>query len=207
MIGRRVLRHLVFACCALHHAGAQAAESAASSASPLAQLLERASRNNRRVPDDLAGYRGRAESELAVMARRAEGAEAVAGIEQVASQVTWDRAGAFDQRVVGHRMLAAGPQVAIVSFFPTSYLIPTLYGNRLLLFFSATPVDSARARRRAARTTTARARADTTPRGPGVERSRTDSQLVAAHPLAESRDRYSTFSGGDTVVTLQPGSG
>ncbi|MCU0647448.1 MAG: hypothetical protein MUF00_05605 [Gemmatimonadaceae bacterium] len=211
-------RHLLLCVALVGGMGAEAAHAQSAPARPdsvvgapsgaaLDALLERASRANRRVPDDLAAYAGRAESELSVLARRAEGTEAVAGIEQIASRVRWERTGTFEQRVIGHRMLSSGPQVAIISFFPTSYIIPTLYGNRLLLFFGAAPDDSTR-RRRQARAAAARATRDSTrPRPPGVEASRIDSQLVAVHPLAESRDRYYTFTGGDTVVTLQPGSG
>ena len=68
----------------------------------LLQLLEKASRGNR-MPDDLIAFKARIETEIAVLLRRAEGAEQVASIEQVASTLRWTRAGYYDQRVIGHR--------------------------------------------------------------------------------------------------------
>jgi hypothetical protein len=169
---------------------------------PLAALLERAVRNNRLVPAALAGYRSTAESEITTLARRAEGTEAIAAVEQIASTVSWQRNGSFEQRIVGQRTLAVGAQPSFAGFFSQSYLIPILYGNRILLFFGASSQRDSSARRGAARPQQRRGNA-----APGTEASRIDSQLVAVHPLAEARDRYYTFSGGDTVVTLQPGSG
>jgi hypothetical protein len=168
----------------------------------LARLLERATRANRLVPAGLAGYRTTAESEITTLARRAEGSEAVAAVEQIASTLSWQRNGAFEQRIVGQRTLAVGAQPSFAGFFQSSYLIPILYGNRLLLFFGAPPPSDSTRRRANARP---RQRRDNA--APGTEASRIDSQLVAVHPLAETRDRYYRFSGGDTVVTLQPANG
>jgi hypothetical protein len=169
---------------------------------PLDRLLARAEQNNRLVPAALAGYRTIAQSEITTLARRAEGSEAVAAVEQIASTVTWQRNGALDQRIIGQRTLAVGAQPSFAGFFQSSYLIPILYGNRLLLFFGASPTDSTRRR-----ASTARPRQRSGNAAPGTEASRIDSQLVAVHPLSSRRDHFYTFGGGDTVVTLQPGSG
>jgi hypothetical protein len=173
----------------------------------LRTLLDRAAAGNRQVPAGLAGYRSAAESEITTLARRAEGSEAVAAIEQHASVITWSRTGEFEQRVIGHRALTVGPQLTFLGFFQSSYLIPILYGNRILLYFGTAPTDSSRTRRRPRPAAPPAAPPARSAPPPGTERSRIDSQLVAVHPLADARERYYTFAGGDTVVTLQPGSG
>ena len=97
--------------------------------SALLQLLEKASRGNR-LPDDLVAFKARVETEIAVLLRRADGAEQVASIEQVASTLRWTRAGYYDQRVIGHRAQQAGLTISMLSIAPTGWVQPTLYGSR-----------------------------------------------------------------------------
>jgi hypothetical protein len=47
------------------------------------RLVERASVSNRRVPDSLRAYRARVESELAFVARQADGTEQTFSVEQM----------------------------------------------------------------------------------------------------------------------------
>jgi hypothetical protein len=142
-------------------------------------LVEEASRINRRVPPALAGYRATAESEIAVVARRSEGNEGAVSIEQTQNEVTWARAGTFEQRVVGYRAQSVGLQFSVLSFFRQAWTVPVLYGNRLTLLFGRDTTVAGRARRRQ------------------------EQRLVAVHPLAEDRDRIYRFTGGDTLVTLR----
>jgi hypothetical protein len=154
-------------------------------ASPaLQRLLSEASTRNR-LPDSLVSYKANVETEIAVLLRREEGTEAVAAVEQVASTLRWNRAGKYDQRVQGYRAQQTGGTVSMLTLFQTGWLNPVLYGNRLRVRPRET---SGNGRRRPG--STARAEPDTLP---------------AVHPLATDRDRYYTYSGGDTVVVMRAG--
>lgn len=142
-------------------------------------LVSEAARLNRRVPETLAGYRASAESEMAIIARRSEGHEGVVSIEQTRNEVRWARPGAYEQHVVGYRAESMGLQFSSLSYFRQAWTVPVLYGNRLTLLFGR----------------------DTTRQGRGG--SRRPQRLVAVHPLADDRDRFYRFSGGDTLVRLR----
>ena len=148
----------------------------------LAELLADASRRNV-LPKDLIAYRADVQSEISILLRREEGTEAIAAIEQVASTMRWTRAGQYDQHIVGYRAQQSGPNISMLSVFRTGWLNPALYGNRLT-------VRTNRAADSSNRRTTRRPRADTAV------------ALSAVHPLAVDRDRYYTFAGGDTIVTI-----
>lgn len=147
----------------------------------LADLLTDASKRNV-LPSDLMSFSSRVETEISMLLRREEGTEAVAGVEQVASALRWTRTGEYDQHVVGYRAQQSGPNVSMLSVFRTGWLTPVLYGNRL------------RVRTRATRNP---ARAAI--RGDGAD------TLPAIHPLGVDRERYYTYSGGDTIVTITSG--
>jgi hypothetical protein len=144
----------------------------------LREVIAEASRLNRTVPAALHGYRANVESEIAIVARRANGVEGVFSVEQVRNDVRWDRTGEFEQRVVGYRSQAVGLNLSALGFIRNAWTIPILYGNRINLLFGRV---SSRSR-------------------PG---RRTATRLVAIHPLAEDRDRVYRFAGGDTVVTMR----
>jgi hypothetical protein len=142
-------------------------------------LVEDASRLNRQVPASLGGYRARAESEIAIVARRPEGNEGAVSVEQTQNEVKWARTGEYEQRVVGYRAQSIGLQLSSLSFFRQAWTVPVLYGNRLTLLFGR----------------------DTSSRRP--RRVRQEQRLVAVHPLAEDRERVYRYSGGDTLATLR----
>lgn len=150
----------------------------------LQRLLDQASRNNQ-LPDSLISYTANIETEIAIVLRREEGTEAVAAIEQVASALRWNRTGFYDQRVQGYRAQQTGANVSMLTLFQTGWLNPVLYGNRLRV-----RPRSSESRGRAAAVSRGRDGNDTLP---------------AVHPLATDRDRYYTFTGGDTVVTMRAG--
>ncbi len=147
----------------------------------LRALVTEAARLNRRVPPGLGAYRARMESEISIGTQRPDRGEVSVSIEQVASELAWDRTGAFEQHVTGYRSQAVGVQFASLGFFRNAWAVPSLYGNRLALLFGRDTV-----RRRTPRRT-----------------SRTDrSTVYAVHPLADDRERVYRFRGGDTIQVL-----
>jgi len=140
--------------------------------------VERASLLNRQVPSRLAGYTASAESEISLVARRAEGNEGAISVEQTLNTLSWDRSGAFEQHVVGYRTQSIGLQFSTLSFFRQAWTVPVLYGNRLALLFGRDSSVAARQRRQ-------------------------QQPTLAVHPLAADRERVYRFGGGDTVVTLR----
>ena len=153
----------------------------------LRELVRAAAETNIRVPPGLASYRATVETEVALVGVDARGREQSVQVEQVAQQITWDRAGRLDQRVIGYRTQASVFTGLTALSVPT-WVVPVLYGNRFSLFFGPR-TDSARRRRQA----TAQ---DTT--GP-------TRRLDAMHPLAANRDAIYRYSGGDTVAVVRPG--
>lgn len=150
------------------------------------ELVERASTANRTVPDSLQAYRARVASEMAFIARRADGTEQTFAVEQTESVVQWDRSGRYEQRVVGYRSQAVGVTMSAVGLFRQAWTVPVLYGNRIALFFGD---DSGSGRRRARR----------------PQRRQRGEPTIAVHPFAADRERVYRFAGGDTVVTIDPG--
>jgi hypothetical protein len=147
------------------------------------RLVERAAALNRRVPDSLRAYQARVESEMAFIARQADGTEQTFTVEQAASIVRWQRTGQYEQRVVGYRSQSVGVTISAVGLFRQAWTVPILYGNRITLLFG---------------------QPDSTRRdSPGRRRQNV---RVAVHPFADDRERVYRFSGGDTVVTIKPGS-
>ena len=147
----------------------------------LSELLADASARNV-FPRDLQSYRSHVETEIAILIRREEGTEVVTAVEQVASALRWTRNGETDQHVIGYRAQQSGPNFSMLSVFRSGWLTPTLYGNRLSV-----------------RTRSTGSPARGAIRGDGAD------TLPAVHPLAADRERYYTYNGGDTVVTIRAG--
>ena len=143
----------------------------------LSALLNDASQHNRAIPKSLRSYQASVESELAILVRRPEGVEGAVSIEQMYSEVWWDRTGSFRQHVTGYRSQSLGLNISSLSFLRNAWAVPVLYGNRITLLFGR----------------------DTT----GQRPSRTRRPVVAVHPLAADRDRVYRYSGGDTVVMMR----
>jgi hypothetical protein len=160
---------------------APAANDSIYSSPALRRLVERASELNRRVPDSLRTYRAKVESEMAFIARQADGIEQTFTVEQTASNVQWDRSGGYEQRVIGYRSQSLGLTISAAGLFRQAWTVPILYGNRISLLFGQ---DSMRPR--------------------SVRRKRSDI-VVAVHPFAADRDEVYHFSGGDTIVIIHPG--
>jgi len=146
----------------------------------LQRVVDRAVERNHRVPEALGGYTVRVESEISLGTLRREGQETAFTLEQAASELAWDRTGAFRQHVIGYRAQQAGLTFATLPAFRDAWVVPSLYGNRLALLFGS---DSSR----------------------GGRRRQTGERVLAIHPLADDREQYYQFHGGDTVLTITLG--
>lgn len=154
-------------------------------------LVNEAVAVNNRVPPALGGYRATLESEISLGARDGVGHEEEGSLEQVASELRWNRNGDFEQHVVGYRAQTIGLQFATIGFFRNAWVVPSLYGNRLSLLFG---VDTTRRRLFGG----GGSRASKGDPEPGTVR-------IAVHPLSVDRERLYRFSGGDTVEHLKVG--
>lgn len=148
----------------------------------LRDLVERASERNRTAPSDLDAYRAEVESELSVLTRKATGDETVVSVEQAHNEVSWQRSGDFRQHVTGYRGKLSGPGISALAVMNKAWTIPTMYGNRLSLFFGQDPA-------------TGRLRENGD--------AKTGRSVLAVHPLAASREHVYDFSGGDTVAVIR----
>lgn len=147
----------------------------------LRQLVAEAAEVNRRVPPELGGYTAELESEVSIGNRRSERMEMSVQLEQIASRLSWDRTGRYQQTVIGYRSQAIGTSIATLGLFRVGWAIPSLYGNRLALLFGRDTSESVRRRRD----------------------RRGGDPLYAIHPLADDRDSYYKYSGGDTIFTMR----
>jgi hypothetical protein len=161
----------------------QAGDSATYATPALRALISEAAELNRRVPPGLGGYRAHLESEISIGNRRSEGMEMSVSLEQVASTLTWDRTGEYEQAVTGYRSQAIGASFSSLGFFTSGWAIPSLYGNRLALLFGRDTTAASRRR----------------------NRRRATDPLFAVHPLAADREKYYRFTGGDTILTMRAG--
>jgi hypothetical protein len=159
---------------------------------PLLRFLAEASERNR-LPDSLISYRSKVETEIAILLKREEGTEVVAAIEQVASDLSWNRAGHYEQRVGGYRAQQVGANVSMLTLFQTGWLNPVLYGNRLRIR------SNTGGRNGRGPSTVGSAEAGNPRRNSAAD------TLPAVHPLATDRERYYTYTGGDTIVTMRAG--
>ncbi len=148
---------------------------------PLRLLVAEAADVNRRVPPSLGGYRAQLESEISIGNRRSERMEMSVQLEQIASVLEWDRSGAYRQTVIGYRSQAIGASIATLGLFRLGWAVPSLYGNRLALLFGRDTTEAVRRRRD----------------------RRGGDPLYAVHPLADDRERYYRYEGGDTVFTMR----
>ena len=169
--------------------GATAGPGAAPYASPALRALVAAAARGNRLSPGLESYRAAVESEIAIATRREDATEAVFSVEQVASTLRWTRAGYYDQHVVGDRARQTGFNLSVLALGRTGWASPVLYGNRLRLRRAA----DARGSRRGAVL------------GGGAARARAADTMPVVHPLADDRDAYYRYAGGDTVVTIAAG--
>ncbi|MEO7995833.1 MAG: hypothetical protein ABI852_00225 [Gemmatimonadaceae bacterium] len=178
-----LVRTIIVACIAVFGIAASAPTAGAQSArndTALLTLLRTASTQNR-LPNDLMSYSANTETEVAFVLRQGEGTETVATIEQMAGTAQWRRGGTFEQHITGHRSQQLSVSVSALSFMNAAWITPVLYGNRMRTRVG-TPGDSTRTRRGG---------------------NRAPDTIAVIHPLAVDRERYYTYSGGDTIVILR----
>ena len=149
-------------------------------ASPaLRAAVARAAESNREPPAELRSYRALVETEAALVIHTPEGEELTGQIEQIASRVQWWRHGDYAQRIIGHRVQSASPNVSVITYMHQGWTFPVLYGERMGLFGMDTGEPQRRQRER---------------RGPVYQ---------VVHPFSHERDRIYRFDGGDTVAVLR----
>jgi len=175
---------------------------AAAQSPALQALLADANRRNR-LPPALISYSARVETDLSVLVQREQGNEAVAQLEQVASRLRWDRAGGYEQRVVGQRLLPGGGVVSLLTGAEVGWLQPSLYGNRLRVRSQERPQE--RSRERSPERSREGEQAGAPKRSRRAARDDGADTLPAVHPLADDRDRFYRFDGGDTVAVISTG--
>jgi hypothetical protein len=181
---------------------AAAASESTYTTAALRALVARVAIAGRSIPADLRSYRADVESEIGLALRtaapseglgaagatRETGRERVMQVEQIASELSWERSGAVEQHVVGYRSRSITASLSALSVFRHPWVVPVLYGNRLQLMLTTgdtrSPDDSTAM----------------SSRGAGSA-----PPLVAIHPFATDRDSAYRFSGGDTVVVLRLG--
>jgi len=153
--------------------------------------VARAARENRAPPITLAGYNAKVETEFAFILRDSLGREDVGQIEQLAARAEWERDGRYELHVVGYRAQSLGTPYSALTF-TRMYTTPMLYGNRLAIGMNdgvpRSKADS-NARRKRLKADSAAGR----------------DPFRAVHPLADDRDRYYRFTGGDTVASIFAG--
>ncbi len=154
----------------------------------LARTVRQAALRNANAPLSLRGYRARVTTEVAIVARREDGTEAVAGLEQMASDVRWQRPGTLEQNVTGYRAQELGPNLSSLTYLDRPWLVPVLYGNRMALFFGRDTTERAERRRRRAEERRER---------------RNLPEVQAVHPFSPEGETVYRYSGGDTVATVR----
>ena len=168
----------------------------------LRSLVAASAAAGRRVPQSLRSYRARVESEIAIVLRTAAPRDGAAAggpgtreramqIEQVESELQWRLDAGADQHVIGHRSRAVTANVSALSFFRRPWVVPMLYGNRLQLLLGHGTTRELPG----ADSSMARAQGERPSRGAG--------DVSAVHPLADDRDVFYQFSGGDTIAVLR----
>ena len=175
-------RVLFFGVVAATRVVAQQPDTTTYSSAALRTIVVRAVELNRAVPPGLGRYTSHVETEFTMGVRTRDARDIELSMEQAASTLTWDRTGEAEQRIIGYRAPQSPVGLLSLGIVNRSWVVPALYGNRLDVFFGH---DSARAPRGA----------DPPPRD----------TLRLVHPLAVDRERYYTFRGGDTTVTLNIG--
>lgn len=111
-------------------------------------LVERVIRAGSSVPPELLDYRAEMRSAIYLSVRpdSAPGGELPVTVDEFAGQVRWERGGALEQRILGHRIrLLAPTPYTVGTLLESPWVVPHLYGNTIDVFqFSATRRTGAR---------------------------------------------------------------
>src|SRR5262245_45701527 len=85
------------------------------STAALRQFVGEAAVANRLIPHDLDQYQAKLETDIALIARTGPQKEQAQQLEQVASDLSWDRRGQLEQRVVGYRDRSLGLTISALT--------------------------------------------------------------------------------------------
>lgn len=148
----------------------------------LCELVARAAEVNR-VPGRLAAYTARVEVEASIISVRDDYVDGPTAIQQVATDVRWERNGPFVQRAVGARSRYSLVPLSRMRFLLIGWISPLTYGERIPIFGR-------------------QGAGDVEDPMPGD----VDPALIyAVHPLASDRADYYRFLGADTLEAPFPG--
>jgi hypothetical protein len=110
------------------------------------ELVERVIRTGGTVPDELRDYRAemRAAIHLSMRADTTEAGEIPATVDELAGTMRWERGGAVEQTIHGHRVRLLAPvPYTVGSMLEAPWIIPHLYGNTINVFQLAAPSETA----------------------------------------------------------------
>lgn len=145
----------------------------------LCDLVARASAANRALP--ASAYTALAETEVAVIGVRDRWVDGPTSVDQLASEVRWDRSGTFTQHIVAARSATTTLPLNRIRYLLLGWITPITTGDRLPVFarqlgmaerFTWPPEDT--------------------------------TSVYARHPLATDRARYYRFTAADTVTWRDP---
>jgi hypothetical protein len=149
-------------------------------ASPaLCDLVARAAAANRALP--ASAYTALVETEVAVIGVRERWVDGPVSVDQLASEVRWDRGGTFTQHVVAARNATTTLPLNRIRYLLLGWIAPITTGDQVPIFarqlgmperFTWPPTDT--------------------------------SSVYAPHPLGADRARYYRFTAADTVTWRDP---
>lgn len=149
----------------------------------ICDVVDRAAAANR-LPGRLASYTAKVELEAAVISVKQQFVDGPTAVQQVETDVRWERGGPFYQRGVGTRSRFTEVPLTGMRYLLIGWITPITYGDRFAVFGKQSGVDAAEA-------------------GP----SDVDPDFVyAVHPFASDRARYYRFIAMDTVKVVFPDS-
>jgi hypothetical protein len=149
----------------------------------LCRLVAEAARVNA-APGRLATYTSRVELEASVISVKDEVVDGPTAVQQVATDVRWERNGPFMQRAVGTRSRFSAVPISGMRYLLIGWIVPLTYGDRFPVFGKQSGGDVALA-----------------------APSNLDPEFIyAVHPLASDRERFYRFVRADTVEVVFPDS-
>ena len=141
----------------------------------LCRIVAEAARVNA-APGRLASYTARVELEASVISVKDEVVDGPTAVQQVATDVSWERNGPFSQRAIGARSRFSAVPISGMRYLLIGWIVPLTYGDRFPVFGKQSGGDVALA-----------APADIDPE-----------LIYAVHPLASDRERYYRYVSADT---------
>ena len=134
------------------------------------------------APGRLATYTARVELEASVISVKDEVINGPTAVQQVATDVQWERNGPFTQRAVGARNRFSAVPLSSMRLLLIGWIVPLTYGDRIPVFGKQSGGDVSVAA------------------PPNV-----DPELIyAVHPLASDRERFYRFLSADTLDVAFP---